>query len=121
MNCSSWLKNAGKILLTFLAGAGAALLAAAGFYLRSSHGEDSTDGAVRYGSKDKNTDDEKIDNEADEARLEASDRIAASSARSLCENYGTVCDTIADGKERFRKRAAQCKDGTDTGGMAADD
>jgi hypothetical protein len=121
MNCSSWLKNAGKVLLAFLAGAGAALLGAAGFYIKSNRGEDSADGAVRYGSRDRKIDDEEIDNEADEARLEACDRIAAASARSLCESYGTVCDTIADGKARFRKRAGQCRKGTDIGGMATDD
>jgi|WetSurMetagenome_2_1015567.scaffolds.fasta_scaffold1027634_2 hypothetical protein len=121
MNCSLWWKNAGKYLLTFLAGAGTALFAAAGFYIKTSQEKVVHGGARRCGSRDKGIDDEKIDNESEEARLEACDRIAAAPARSLCESYGTVCDAIDDGKNRFRKRAGQRSRRTDTGGMAGND
>ena len=37
-------------------------------------------------------------------REEAIERISNADARSICESYGSVCDAINDGKERFRRR-----------------
>ena len=54
-------------------------------------------------------DNEEINAKAAAKREEAIERISNSDARSICESYGSVCDTIAEGKDRFRKR---CK-GTD--------
>ena len=50
------------------------------------------------------TTEEDINAKAAKKREEAIERISRADARSICESYGTVCDTIADGKERFRKR-----------------
>ena len=47
---------------------------------------------------------EKINGKAEKKREEAIERISNSDARSICESYGSVCDTINDGKERFRRR-----------------
>lgn len=47
---------------------------------------------------------EEINARAAKKREEAIERISRADARTVCEGYGTVCDTIADGKERFRKR-----------------
>ena len=47
---------------------------------------------------------EKINGKAEKKREEAVERISRADARTICEGYGSVCDTIADGKERFRKR-----------------
>ena len=49
---------------------------------------------------------EEINAHAAKKREEAIARIERADARSICEGYGTVCDTIAEGKERFRKRVA---------------
>ena len=49
-------------------------------------------------------DSEVINAKAAKKREEAVERISRADARSICESYGTVCDTIADGKERFRRR-----------------
>ena len=54
-------------------------------------------------------DNEEINAKAAAKREEAIERISNADARSICESYGSVCDTIAEGKDRFRKR---CK-GTD--------
>ena len=37
-------------------------------------------------------------------REEAVARIERADARQLAESYGSVCDAISDGKERFRQR-----------------
>ena len=49
-------------------------------------------------------DSEVINAKAAKKRDEAVARIERADARSICEGYGTVCDTIADGKQRFRQR-----------------
>ena len=49
-------------------------------------------------------DSDEINKKAAAKREETIERISRADARSICESYGTVCDTIADGKERFRKR-----------------
>ena len=49
-------------------------------------------------------DSDEINKKAEAKRKEAIERISRSDARSICESYGSVCDTIADGKERFRRR-----------------
>ena len=49
-------------------------------------------------------DSEKINKKAAAKREEAIERISNADARSICESYGSVCDTIAEGKDRFRKR-----------------
>ena len=54
-------------------------------------------------------DEEEINARAEKKRQETIERISNVDARSICESYGSVCDTISDGKERFRRR---CK-GTD--------
>ena len=52
-------------------------------------------------------DNEEINAKAAKKREEAVARIERADARSICEGYGTVCDTIADGKERFRRRCSR--------------
>ena len=47
---------------------------------------------------------DEINRKADAKREEAISRISNADASTLCESYGTVCDTITDGKERFRRR-----------------
>ena len=47
---------------------------------------------------------DEINKRAAEKRDEAVARIERADARELAESYGSVCDTIADGKERFRRR-----------------
>ena len=49
-------------------------------------------------------DNEEINAKAAAKREEAIECISNADARTICEGYGTVCDTIADGKERFRRR-----------------
>jgi hypothetical protein len=110
-----WLVKAWKYAGAFCAGIAAAVLAAAAYLA----------GSGMAGKKSLKTgtaiDDGEIDHEADKARMDAADRIAAVPARTLCEGYGTVCDAIADGRERFRQHAAQRRQGTEHGGMAEDD
>ena len=60
-------------------------------------------GHDHYGEEDKEDVDE-INRRAAKKREEAINRISNTDARTLCESYGSVCDTIADGKERFRRR-----------------
>ena len=50
---------------------------------------------------------DEINKRAAEKRDEAIARIERADARTICEGYGTVCDTIADGKERFRRRCSR--------------
>ena len=47
---------------------------------------------------------DEINKRAAEKREEAVARIERADARELAESYGSVCDAINDGKERFRRR-----------------
>ena len=53
---------------------------------------------------------DEINKRAAEKRDEAIARIERADARTLSESYGTVCDAIADGKERFRRRCFRADD-----------
>ena len=65
----------------------------------------------------KEDDSDEINKKAAAKRDEAIARIERADARQLAESYGSVCDAIADGKERFRRRVS-----TDsTTGRLADD
>ena len=68
---------------------------------RVEHGND-------IGCGDDKTED--INAKAAKKREEAVERISRADARSICEGYGSVCDTIADGKSRFRKRCGRADD-----------
>ena len=59
---------------------------------------------VRHDDDGVKEDVDEINKRAAEKRDEAIARIERSDARTLAESYGTVCDTIIDGKERFRRR-----------------
>ena len=63
---------------------------------------------IKSGNDNRGDDDkgdvDEINKKAAAKREEAVERISRADARSICEGYGTVCDTIADGKERFRRR-----------------
>lgn len=59
---------------------------------------------VRHDDDGVKEDVDEINKKAASKREEAVERISRADARSICEGYGTVCDTIADGKERFRRR-----------------
>ena len=59
---------------------------------------------VSTGSTTTEEDEDEINKRAAEKRCEAIARIERADARELAESYGSVCDTIADGKERFRRR-----------------
>ena len=65
--------------------------------------------AVSTGSKTAD-DTEEINERAAQKRDEAIARIERADARQLAESYGSVCDAIADGKERFRKRCQRADD-----------
>lgn len=56
---------------------------------------------------DEEEDSDEINRKAAAKREEAVSRISNTDARTLCESYGSVCDTISDGKERFRRRCKQ--------------
>ena len=58
----------------------------------------------------KNDDSDEINAKAAAKRNEAIARIERADARQLAESYGSVCDAIADGKERFRKRCQRADD-----------
>ena len=47
---------------------------------------------------------DEINKRAAEKRDEAVARIERADARELAESYGSVCDAISDGKQRFRQR-----------------
>ena len=47
---------------------------------------------------------DEINAKAAAKREEAIARIKRADARQLAESYGSVCDAISDGKERFRRR-----------------
>ena len=55
-------------------------------------------------------DSDEINKKAAAKREEAIERISNADARSICESYGSVCDTISDGKERFRRRCQRAHD-----------
>ena len=57
---------------------------------------------VRHDDVEDDTDE--INRKAAAKREEAIERISNTDARTLCDSYGSVCDTITDGKERFRRR-----------------
>ena len=62
-------------------------------------------------------DSDEINKKAAAKRDEAIARIERADARELAESYGSVCDSIADGKERFRRRVST---GSTTGRLADD-
>ena len=51
-------------------------------------------------------DNEEINAKAAAKREEAIERISNADARSICESYGSVCDTVTEGKDRFRRRVS---------------
>lgn len=55
-------------------------------------------------------DSDEINRKAEAKRKETIERISNADARSICESYGSVCDTINDGKERFRRRCQRAHD-----------
>lgn len=55
-------------------------------------------------------DSDEINRKAEAKRKETVERISNTDARSICESYGSVCDTISDGKERFRRRCQRAHD-----------
>lgn len=55
-------------------------------------------------------DEEEINARAEKKRQETVERISNTDARSICESYGSVCDTISDGKERFQRRCQRAHD-----------
>lgn len=55
-------------------------------------------------------DSDEINKKAAAKREEAIERISNADARSICESYGSVCDTINEGKERFRRRCQRAHD-----------
>ena len=58
----------------------------------------------------KEDDVDEVNTKAAKKREEAIARIERADARELSEGYGSVCDAIADGKERFRKRCETADD-----------
>ena len=59
---------------------------------------------VSTGSTTAKEDIDEINAKAAAKREEAVARIERTDARQLAESYGSVCDAISDGKERFRQR-----------------
>ena len=59
---------------------------------------------VRHDDDGVKEDVDEINKHAAEKRDEAIARIERADARTLAESYGSVCDAISDGKERFRRR-----------------
>lgn len=53
---------------------------------------------------------DEINKKAAAKRDEAIARIERADARELAESYGSVCNAIADGKERFRRRCQRTDD-----------
>lgn len=70
------------------------------------------DSLVKQGNDNdsKGDDSDEINAKAAAKRDEALARIERTDARSICESYGSVCDTISDGKERFRRRCQRAHD-----------
>lgn len=71
------------------------------FFVKECSSNDSSHDHYGEGKKE---DVDEINRRTAEKREEAINRISNSDARTLCESYGSVCDTISDGKERFRRR-----------------
>lgn len=65
------------------------------------------DSLVKSGNDSKEDDSDEINAKAAAKRDEAIARIERADARQLAESYGSVCDAIADGKERFRHRCSR--------------
>ena len=65
---------------------------------------------IKSGNDIKEEDVEEVNAMAAKKREEAIARIERADARELSEGYGSVCDAIADGKERFRKRCERSDD-----------
>ena len=59
---------------------------------------------VSTGATTAKEDIDEINAKAAAKREEAIARIERADARELAESYGSVCDAINDGKERFRQR-----------------
>ena len=59
---------------------------------------------VSTGSITAKEDIDEINAKAAAKREEAVARIERADARELAESYGSVCDAISDGKQRFRQR-----------------
>ena len=59
---------------------------------------------VRSDEDDLKEDVDEINRRAAKKRDEAIARIERADARTVAESYGSVCDTIAEGKDRFRQR-----------------
>ena len=63
---------------------------------------------IKSGNDNRGDDDkgdvDEINKKAAAKREEAVERISRADARSICESYGSVCDAIAEGKDRFRRR-----------------
>ena len=59
---------------------------------------------------DMEDDSDEINRKATAKRDEAIARIERADARTIAESYGSVCDAIADGKERFRRRCQRTDD-----------
>ena len=76
------------------------------------------DSLVKPGNDSKEDDSDEINAKAAAKRDEAIARIERADARQLAESYGSVCDAIADGKERFRRR---CSGPSRASGNGADD
>ena len=68
------------------------------------------DSLVKPGNDSKEDDSDEINAKAAARRDEAIARIERADARQLAESYGSVCDAIADGKERFRRRCKRTYD-----------
>ena len=58
---------------------------------------------VRSDEDDLKEDVDEINRRAAKKRDEAIARIERADARTVAESYGSVCDTIAEGKDRFRQ------------------
>ena len=63
--------------------------------------------STNSGTTDLMEDVDEINAKAAKKREEAVARIERADARSLSESYGSVCDAINDGKERFRRRCSR--------------
>ena len=63
---------------------------------------------VRHDDDIREDDSDEINKMAAAKREEAISRIERTDARTVAEEYDGVCDAIADGKERFRRRVADC-------------
>ena len=65
---------------------------------------------VSTGSTTSEEDADEINAKAAAKRDEAIASIERADARELAESYSSVCDAIADGKERFRRRCQRADD-----------